>query len=75
MLENFIKLRGFAMSFEDLKFCQAYFRDTERRDPTITEIRVIDTYWSDHCRHTTFTTAIDLVDIEQGYYSEVIERV
>ena len=74
MLENFIKLRGFAMSFEDLKFCQAYFRDTERRDPTITEIRVIDTYWSDHCRHTTFTTAIDLVDIEQGYYSEVIER-
>ena len=74
MLENFIKLRGFAMSFEDLKFCQAYFRDTERRDPTITEIRVIDTYWSDHCRHTTFTTAIDLVDIEQGYYSEIIER-
>lgn len=74
MLEKFIKLRGFAMSFEDLKFCQAYFRDTERRDPTITEIRVIDTYWSDHCRHTTFTTAIDLVDIEQGYYSEVIER-
>ena len=74
MLENFIKLRGFAMSFEDLKFCQAYFRDTERRDPTITEIRVIDTYWSDHCRHTTFTTAIDLVDIEQGYYSEVFER-
>jgi phosphoribosylformylglycinamidine synthase len=73
-LQAFMDERGFAMSFEDLKFCQQYFRDTEHRDPTITEIRVIDTYWSDHCRHTTFTTAIDEVDIEGGYFSPVIER-
>ena len=72
-LQQFMDSRGFAMSFEDLKFCQQYFRDTEKRQPTITEIRVIDTYWSDHCRHTTFTTAIDLVDIEKGYYSKPIE--
>ncbi|MBQ5821752.1 MAG: phosphoribosylformylglycinamidine synthase, partial [Selenomonadaceae bacterium] len=72
-LQQFMDSRGFAMSFEDLKFCQQYFRDTEKRQPSITEIRVIDTYWSDHCRHTTFTTAIDLVDIEKGYYSKPIE--
>jgi len=53
-LQAFMDERGFAMSLEDLKFCQEYFRNTEKRDPTITEIRVIDTYWSDHCRHTTF---------------------
>ena len=73
-LKAFMDARGFAMSFEDLKFCQEYFRDTEHRNPTITEIRVIDTYWSDHCRHTTFTTAIDMVDIEGGYFSPVIEK-
>ncbi|WP_297568286.1 phosphoribosylformylglycinamidine synthase [uncultured Anaerovibrio sp.] len=71
-LKSFMMERGFAMNFDDLKFCQSYFRDTEHRDPTITEIRVIDTYWSDHCRHTTFTTAIDLVDIEQGPYAPAI---
>ena len=47
------------MDLDDLKFCQDYFRDEEQRDPTITEIRMIDTYWSDHCRHTTFFTHID----------------
>ncbi len=73
-LQAFMDARGFAMSFEDLKFCQKYFRDTEHRDPTITEIRVIDTYWSDHCRHTTFTTAIDMVDIEGGYFSPILEK-
>ena len=73
-LQEFMDARGFAMSFEDLRFCQSYFRDTEKRDPTITEIRVIDTYWSDHCRHTTFTTAIDLVDIEKGYFSSPLEQ-
>ena len=73
-LQAFMDDRGFAMSLEDLKFCQGYFRDTEKRDPTITEIRVIDTYWSDHCRHTTFTTAIDFVDIEQGYFSQPFEE-
>ena len=54
---------GLAMDLDDLRFLQAYFRDEERRDPTVTEIRVADTYWSDHCRHTTFSTRIDGVEI------------
>ena len=54
---------GLAMDLDDLKFLQGYFRDDEGRDPTITEIRVVDTYWSDHCRHTTFSTHIDKVEI------------
>ncbi|MBQ9168285.1 MAG: phosphoribosylformylglycinamidine synthase [Oscillospiraceae bacterium] len=54
---------GLAMDLDDLKFLQNYFRDTEHRDPTITEIRVVDTYWSDHCRHTTFSTHLDHVEI------------
>ena len=68
-LEQFRREHGFAMSEADLEFVQQYFRDTERRAPTITELRVIDTYWSDHCRHTTFTTAIDAVNIENGFFS------
>ena len=60
---------GLAMDLDDLKFLQAYFRDEERRDPTITEIRVVDTYWSDHCRHTTFSTHLDRVEI----HDEAIE--
>ena len=71
-LQAFMAKMGFAMSFDDLKFVQQYFRDTEHRAPTVTELRVIDTYWSDHCRHTTFTTAIDLVDIEDGYFSPTL---
>lgn len=55
---------GFAMSFDDLSFCQEYFRDVEERNPNITELRMIDTYWSDHCRHTTFLTEIQ--DVEFG---------
>ncbi len=55
---------GLAMDGDDLGCLQAYFRDEEHRDPTITEIRVVDTYWSDHCRHTTFSTHIDGVHIE-----------
>ena len=54
---------GLAMDLDDLKFLQAHFRGEERRDPTITEIRVVDTYWSDHCRHTTFSTHIDRVEV------------
>ncbi|MBQ1941514.1 MAG: phosphoribosylformylglycinamidine synthase [Selenomonadaceae bacterium] len=73
-LKAFMAQRGFAMSFEDLKFCQKYFKEIEKRDPVITEIRVIDTYWSDHCRHTTFTTAIDSVSIEKGYYTSAIKK-
>jgi len=53
-----------AMDLQDLQFCQAYFRDNEKRDPTITEIRVLDTYWSDHCRHTTFLTELDEIQID-----------
>lgn len=65
---------GLAMSFDDLKFVQQYFRDEEKRDPTITEIRVIDTYWSDHCRHTTFTTELTDVTFEDGTYTLPIRR-
>lgn len=61
-LSRFHEERGFAMTLQDLAFCQAYFVK-EDRDPTITELKAIDTYWSDHCRHTTFLTAIDSVDI------------
>ena len=52
-LKIFMENMGIAMNLEDLEFCQRYFRDEEKRNPTVTEIRVIDTYWSDHCRHTT----------------------
>ena len=55
---------GLAMDVDDLTFLQSYFRDTEHRDPTITEVRVVDTYWSDHCRHTTFSTHLDGIDIQ-----------
>ncbi len=64
---------GFAMSIADLCFCRDYFRDTENRDPSLTELKVIDTYWSDHCRHTTFLTSLDNVDIEKGPLSKAIE--
>ena len=57
---------GLAMDLDDLKFLQAYFRETEHRDPTITEIRVVDTYWSDHCRHTTFSTHLDSITIHDA---------
>lgn len=71
-LVRFLAKRGLAMSLEDLAFCQAYFRDTEKREPTITEIKVIDTYWSDHCRHTTFHTRIEAVEIEDGRFSRPV---
>ncbi|MBQ1261729.1 MAG: phosphoribosylformylglycinamidine synthase, partial [Clostridia bacterium] len=60
-LAAFVKEKGLAMDADDIAFLQGYFRDEEKRDPTITEIRMIDTYWSDHCRHTTFLTTIDSV--------------
>ena len=62
-LADFIAKYGLAMDLDDIRFCRDYFR-TEDRDPTITEIRMIDTYWSDHCRHTTFLTTIDNVEFE-----------
>ncbi|MCD7935059.1 MAG: phosphoribosylformylglycinamidine synthase [Oscillospiraceae bacterium] len=63
-LDALLKRLGLAMDLEDLKFLQSYFRDEERRDPTITELRVVDTYWSDHCRHTTFATQLDLALVQ-----------
>ncbi len=63
-LADFVANYGLAMDLDDIKFCQNYFKNTEHRDPTITEIRMIDTYWSDHCRHTTFGTIIDQVEID-----------
>lgn len=65
---------GFAMTLEDLAFCRDYFRDEEHRDPTVTELRVIDTYWSDHCRHTTFLTRLNNIEIEKGRLSGAIEK-
>ena len=62
-LKDFVKSYGLAMDLDDIKFCQQYFI-SEDRDPTITEIRMIDTYWSDHCRHTTFLTTIDSAKFE-----------
>ena len=74
-LEEFVKKYGLAMDADDIEFCQNYFK-SEKRDPTITEIRMIDTYWSDHCRHTTFLTTIDSVVFEdkllQQAYDEYI---
>ncbi len=72
-LRAFLNEYALAMDLDDITFCQSYFRDTEHRDPTITEIRMIDTYWSDHCRHTTFLTTIDHVDVETPYIRETFE--
>lgn len=63
---------GLAMSYGDLAFIQSYYRDEERRDPTVTEIRVFDTYWSDHCRHTTFGTALSDISVDEGRYAAPI---
>ena len=75
-LEDFVSKYGLAMDADDIAFCQDYFK-SENRNPTITEIRMIDTYWSDHCRHTTFLTNIDDVKFEdellQSTYNEYIE--
>ena len=68
-LEKFRQARGLAMSRDDLEFSRDYFVK-ENRDPTITEIRILDTYWSDHCRHTTFETGIKEVDIIPGHFNE-----
>ena len=72
-MEEYFGSMGFAMTLADLKFCRDYFRDEERRDPSVTELRVIDTYWSDHCRHTTFLTKLEEVEVEQKALGSVIE--
>ena len=68
-LADFVVKYGLAMDNDDIKFCQDYFK-SENRNPTITEIRMIDTYWSDHCRHTTFGTIIDNADIAPAYIAD-----
>lgn len=65
---------GFAMSFEDLEHVQRYFKEEEQRDPTVTELKVIDTYWSDHCRHTTFMTELIGIQLPNGPYSAPIHQ-
>ena len=72
-LAAFIEERGLAMDQADIEFCQAYFKG-EGRDPTITEIRVLDTYWSDHCRHTTFGTNLTSVSIDDAVVQEAFDR-
>ena len=64
---------GLAMTFKDFLHIQNYFRDDEKRDPSMTEIRVLDTYWSDHCRHTTFSTELTEVEFGDGYYRSPLE--
>lgn len=73
-LAEFIQTQGLAMDLDDIKFCQKYFKEDEQRDPTITEIKMIDTYWSDHCRHTTFSTNIEKVDIKPEFVKEAFEH-
>ncbi|MDE6909651.1 MAG: phosphoribosylformylglycinamidine synthase, partial [Lachnospiraceae bacterium] len=63
---------GLAMTFKDFQHIQNYFKNEEHRDPTVTEVRVLDTYWSDHCRHTTFSTELKEVSFEDGYYTAPI---
>ena len=71
-MEAYRAANGFAMSLEDLLWCQKYFNE-EHREPTVTEIKVLDTYWSDHCRHTTFMTQIEDVEIEPGLYTQPVQ--
>lgn len=84
-IEGFIKMTnedskkfydkyGFAMDLADLLFCQKYFRDVEKRDPTMTEMKMIDTYWSDHCRHTTFLTKLEKIDIKWDLLEEIYKE-
>ncbi len=72
-LAAMVKDLGLAMDLDDITFCQGYFK-TEGRNPTITEIRMIDTYWSDHCRHTTFLTTIDSVKFEDALLQSAYDR-
>ena len=74
-LRDFHGKMGLAMSLEDLKFIQQYFANDEKRDPSDTEVKLLDTYWSDHCRHTTFETAITDIDVQgENIYKEQIEN-
>ena len=71
-LINYLKENSMAMNYDDLKVTQDYFKNEEHRNPTETELKVLDTYWSDHCRHTTFSTIITDLDIAEGEFKEVL---
>lgn len=73
-LKDLMKNLGLAMTFDDLLHVQKYFKQIENRNPTITEIKVLDTYWSDHCRHTTFMTKIEDIVIEESKYTNVVKE-
>ena len=73
-LAGLLERLGLAMDLDDLVFLQRYFREDEKRDPSLTEIRVVDTYWSDHCRHTTFSTHIDQIELEDVRVKAAFER-
>ena len=73
-LEALYKSLNLAMTFKDFLHIQNYFKKEEHRDPSMTEIRVLDTYWSDHCRHTTFSTELKDITFEDGYYRAPIEK-
>ena len=72
-LEALRQKEGLAMSFDDIEHVQKYFREEEKRDCTMTELKVLDTYWSDHCRHTTFETVLDSVDFKLSTLKEQIQ--
>ena len=72
-LEELYNSLGLAMTLRDMQHIQRYFHDEEKRNPSITEIRVLDTYWSDHCRHTTFATELKDITFDEGYYRPLIE--
>ena len=71
-LINYLKENSMAMNYDDLKVTQDYFKNEEHRNPTETELKVLDTYWSDHCRHTTFSTIITDLNIAEGEFKEVL---
>ena len=73
-IEDFVKTEGLAMSKEDLLMVQDYFKNQEHRDPIETEIKVLDTYWSDHCRHTTFETCLKSIEITTERFKEDIQK-
>ena len=73
-LEDYIVHNGMAMNYDDLKVTQDYFKNEEHRDPTETELKVLDTYWSDHCRHTTFGTVLTDINIEDGAFKEILAK-
>ena len=73
-LHDFVKQKGLAMSYEDLKLIQEYFKNEEKRDPSETEIKVLDTYWSDHCRHTTFETELTNITFNAKHFNEDMQN-